>query len=298
MASLAEVLGLWRRYAAIFSCPVCRAPLATVADPTAGLLCPQDHRFDFSAKGYVNLLLPSHKKSDHPGYDKDTLQARRRILQQGLFDPLAEVAAEIIEREVNPGEAALWLDAGCGEGHLLGEILSRLPQDKAVAGPAIGFDISKVGVQMGSQSLADILWCVGNINRRLPLQDESLGVVTNLLAPANLGEFHRVLQREGLLIKVFPGDGHLIELRAALYEQPRQQPLENEAERTELSANFAINQEQSLSYQRKFPLEAVQDLVRMSPLFWKAKKNNLAHLLAEGLPELTVDLKIIVGRNR
>jgi 23S rRNA (guanine745-N1)-methyltransferase len=298
MSPPAEVLALWQQAAAKFSCPVCQSPLAVVAEATAGLLCPQNHRFDFSAKGYVNLLLPSHKKSDHPGYDKDTLQARRRILQQGLFTSLAEVVAEIIKSDAHHGESSLWLDAGCGEGHLLGEILSRLQQDKAVAGPAIGFDISKVGVQMGSQSLADILWCVGNINRRLPFQDESLGVVTNLLSPGNFPEFRRVLQGEGLLIKVFPGTDHLMELRAALYEQPRAQPLENEAERTELSANFAINQEQSLSYRRKFPPEATPDLIRMSPLFWKAKKNNLAHLLAEGLPELTVDLKIIVGRNR
>ncbi len=53
----------------------------------------------------------------------------------------------------------------------------------------------------------------------LPLLDNSIDILLNLLSPANYQEFARVLKPGGLLIKVIPGSEYLKEVRQALQIQ-------------------------------------------------------------------------------
>jgi len=116
-----------------------------------------------------------------------------------------------------------------------------------------------------------------------------------VLAPANIAEFHRVLHREGLLLKVVPMERHLAELRTALYERPRERPCGDEGVLGELASLFTIRDQRRLTYTTQLPPGLLPDLVRMTPLFWKAKRERVHALADQGLPEVAVDLSLILA---
>lgn len=58
------------------------------------------------------------------------------------------------------------------------------------------------------------VWCVGDL-RRLPFADGTFSAVLDVLTPANYDEFRRVLSPDGVLVKVYPGQDYLREIRAA-----------------------------------------------------------------------------------
>lgn len=51
--------------------------------------------------------------------------------------------------------------------------------------------------------------------RRLPFADGTFSAVLDVLTPANYDEFRRVLSPDGVLLKVYPGQDYLREIRAA-----------------------------------------------------------------------------------
>ena len=192
---------LWE-LAGLLACPVCQSALAWRGGPVPGLACENDHRFDVARQGYVNLLLADQRESAEPGHTRDMLEARRAALERGLFDQVAEAIAELIAG-LGYSNSTL-LDACCGEGHLFASILSQLPDARGVA-----FDISKHAVHLACGQDARVAWCVANVAHRLPVASDAFDVVTNVLGPANLPEFRRVLREDGWLVKVVPLSHHL-----------------------------------------------------------------------------------------
>jgi len=55
---------------------------------------------------------------------------------------------------------------------------------------------------------------VGDL-RRLPFADGTFSAVLDVMTPANYDEFRRVLSPDGMLVKVYPGQDYLREIRAA-----------------------------------------------------------------------------------
>lgn len=188
-----------------FICPVCRGMLRREG---GSLRCDARHTFDIARQGYVNLL---PKKPDTLYEDKALFAARRAVYEAGFFDPLVEAILQALPM----GRV---LDAGCGEGSLLG----RLLQDGR---EGIGLDIAKPAVQMAAGSFKEAAWCVGDLCN-IPLADASVDAVVNVLTPANYGEFLRVLRPEGRLLKVVPGPDHLREIRTAAGKSPYAHTLE------------------------------------------------------------------------
>lgn len=220
------------------------------------------------------------------------------MLALGLFDRLCHLIVDLIVQNVSIGKRvseALLLDVGSGEGYLLSSIASNLNGRSTSPLQAVGLDISRRGIRMASQNDMSVIWCIANATKRLPFSPDYFNVVTSILSPYNLGEFQRILRKGGLLIKVVPLNKHLIELRQALYEHPREHPYSDEELVRELATRFRSVRKHALCYTQKLSNRSVSDLIRMTPLFWKAKKERIAVLESEGLSQVTCDFSVIVA---
>src|SRR5437016_11459441 len=80
------------------------------------VLCPRGHSFDVARSGYINLLQPQERRSKHPGDTTAAVQARRRLHDRGVTQPLLHAIAKIAA----PSPSDVVLDAGCGDGYYLG----------------------------------------------------------------------------------------------------------------------------------------------------------------------------------
>jgi 23S rRNA (guanine745-N1)-methyltransferase len=274
--------------AAVFACPVCGNPLDVEAPPARNFLCAQGHRFDFARQGYVNLLLAHQRRSSKSGYTAEMLLARRVVLEHGVFTPLCEAIAALLA-----GKAPLntLLDSGAGEGQVLKEILSLLP-DADPPLQAMGMDISKDGIRLAAPYCPQALWCVGNGARKLPFLDASFDVLLNILAPGNGPEFQRLLRDDGCLIKVVALENHLIELREALYAQERTEPCSDDQALEALTPHLECVERQRLTYSFDVPQACQEEMLQMSPLYWKCDRQRLATLKDIGLSQVTVDLSV------
>src|SRR5947208_5154595 len=84
------------------------------------LFCPRGHSFDVARSGYINLLQPQERRSKQPGDTTDALAARRRLHDRGVTQPLLAAIADLVS--INPTDTVL--DAGCGEGFYLGNLVA------------------------------------------------------------------------------------------------------------------------------------------------------------------------------
>lgn len=79
----------------IFTCPACSSPLLRDG---RSFICINNHRYDISKEGYVNLLLANQKQSREPGDSKEMLDARKSFLEKGYYKPLARSVVSAIIR--------------------------------------------------------------------------------------------------------------------------------------------------------------------------------------------------------
>ena len=135
------------------------------------LICAQGHRFDLSNKGTL-FLIKHGVKSDYD--QKELWQARRHVLQHGLFDGVLE---QIIQRM--PQRNLTYIDVGCGEGTPLARIRAQRQQFQD---QAIGFDISKDAINLATQQTANSFFCIADL-AALPFADHQIDVIVDILSP-------------------------------------------------------------------------------------------------------------------
>ena len=189
----------------IFICPICKKPLFL---KEKSLVCENNHCFDISKKGYVNLA-PSAKKSDN--YDKESFIHRRTVLEGGFYD---HILSGLKERT----PYGITIDAGCGEGFYS----KNIPAKKMLA-----FDISKESVALASKSFKDAVFFAADL-ANIPLKDGIADCVLNIFSPANYAEFKRVLKKDGVLVKAVPGENHLKEIRELVKDELETEEYSNE----------------------------------------------------------------------
>ena len=183
-------------------CPVrdCHEPLQR--EPRR-VFCPRGHSFDIARSGYINLLQPQDRRSRQPGDTAAAVAARRRVHDLGITQPLLDGIAEMLQ--LAPADAVL--DAGCGNGDILGTLAAR-------AGfSAHGVDISVTAVDAAGRRYPSCEWIVANADRFVPYADASFSVVLSITARMNAPEFRRVLRGDGRLLVAIPAPDDLIELR-------------------------------------------------------------------------------------
>jgi 23S rRNA (guanine745-N1)-methyltransferase len=198
------------------SIPTSRPPLAcTVRDcglflePHGRTLqCARRHAYDVARAGYVNLLQPQDRKSRVAGDRREAIEARSRLLEEGIGRPIGE---GLIERAARLVEAnSVVSDLGSGSGDVLSMLAHRVP----VMG--IGIDLSTAAAEWAARRHPALTWVVANADRRLPLLDRSVDLVLSLHGRRNVADCGRVLTRDGHLLVAVPAPDDLVELRAVV----------------------------------------------------------------------------------
>ncbi len=276
----------------IFKCPVCGSAMHIFNQKS--LICAHTHCFDLAKTGYINLLL----QSSPPEYDKVLLKSRQIICNSGFFAPLVQQISAMIVKEMSQTSSSMIriLDAGCGEGSHLAQVISQLTYDFPGRFQGIGMDISKAGIQMAAKQYPSSIWCVGDL-AQAPLRDKEFEVILNILSPANYSEFNRIMAADGLLIKVVPESDYLQELRALFFDKTARETYSNENVIELFHKNYKLITQKRITYQVKLAKANLEHLIKMTPLSWRASDEKIAQALDRGIDKITVDLSILGGKN-
>ena len=261
-----------------FHCPLDGQALA--AAPGA-LRCPGGHSFDFAKEGYCNLLLVQQKSSLNPGDNKEMVAARRRFLEGGYFEPIADKLVEYARGLAIENPRVL--DAGCGEGYYLKALHKAMPSAEMA-----GIDISKWAIKAAAKSQKKISWAVAS-NKQLPFAGNSLDLILCLFGFPFWESFRSSLGEGGYVLLVDPAPEHLWELRERIYEKVKTNDLTSID--GALEAGFHLVKEETVSF--SITLEgnaAIQDLLAMTPHGYRIKAE--AKETIAGLKRLTTKVSV------
>ena len=266
--------------ATAFACPICQENLTLVE---SSLKCNNRHSFDLAKFGYVNLA-PQIKQSAN--YDKKNFQNRQQILEAGFYQAILEVVSDLLSNSKN---AKTILDIGCGEGFYSRKLQERHPDKTFYA-----FDISKDSVQIAAKSEPNwaVNWFVGDL-ARLPIKDASMDILLDIFSPANYGEFHRVLSKDGILIKVIPTENHLKEIRQKVQDQLTKKDYSNQDIKEHFQGHFTILSSQTASLTKTITPDQLQALLSMTPLLFHIDQSKIDW---SQLTEITIEAEILVGK--
>lgn len=273
-----------RKNGNLFRCPICSSAMELVEE--ARLVCERNHSFDLSKQGYVNLAPQAHATK----YDQSLFKARKIVIDSGFFNPLllaiTRTISTLLKDNMQPTKI---LDAGCGEGSHLTNIVSQLGDSFT----GVGVDLAKEGILSAAKEHPGAIWAVADL-ANCPFQDEHFDVLLNILSPANYAEFSRLLKSDGLFIKVVPEVNYLTELREVFYEKTDEVKETNRAER--IGNQFEILKEERITYDFPLNKELLATLIQMTPLTWGASDEKILQALEENIPTITVDFNLIVSR--
>lgn len=266
-----------------FICPVCKNKLC---EEEKLYRCENGHCFDKSKFGYVNLLQSQKSSAKRHGDDRLMVRSRRDFLDGGSYGFLRDALCEICVRYLPNGGSVL--DAGCGEGWYSAGIKAHFEQ-KGIKADFCGVDISKDALEFFSKRKCGIPCAVASLFD-LPFADESLDAVLNIFSPEAYDEFYRVLKNGGYLIRVIPLEEHLLGLKAAIYDKPYL----NEVPDVAINGFELVESRQIKSLLRFDSNEAIQNLFRMTPYYYKTgitdqqKINGLDYLETQAEFEIRV----------
>ncbi len=265
-------------------CPICKEKLEKEGRTYR---CVNNHSFDVSKSGHVNLLLDNQKHSKTPGDDKDMVLSRKFFLEKdyykGISDELNEIVLENIPED-HEGKINI-LDIGCGEGYYTGN-LKKFLKDENVENEIIGIDISKEAVIAASKSHKDINWIVASATN-IPVADESLDFIICMFAKIIPEEKMRTLKKGGKLIIVSTGENHLLELKEVVYENVRKDfysPVED-------LKIFNYVETINCTYQTFIKEnESIKNLFNMTPYRWRSPREGVEKLFALNELKTTIDV--------
>lgn len=260
-------------------CPICSSPFVLSGDEKS-LVCGRGHNFDLARQGYVNLCGGSMGKLYE---QKELFQARRNVYEAGFFRGVEEAAGALL-KELFPGNGAVVVEAGCGEG----SFLSRMERDNP-GNRYIGLDISKNAVRMAARGNPRISWLVADICK-IPIKDGCIDCIIDMLTPANYTEFNRILKPGAYIMKIIPGDSYLRELRRNLglgrYE--------NKGVDSFFSGQFELLDRRQITYVFDCEPSISEDIYVMTPMSEKREEESLR----KRVDSVTMDLTLMVGKVR
>ncbi len=88
-----------------FACPIDSSPLSTPSGQP--WRCTNGHSFDVAREGYCNLLVVQHKASRDPGDTAEMVAARRRVLDIGIYAPIADSVFAHVRQLAKPQQKHL-----------------------------------------------------------------------------------------------------------------------------------------------------------------------------------------------
>lgn len=245
-------------------CPVCGLRLQRI---DRCWKCADGHSFDVARQGYVNLLTVDRKHAKHPGDTKEQVAARKAFLDGGFYAPIVRTLCGLAV----PLQPSAVLDAGCGEGYYLTNLQQELPQAEFA-----GIDISKDAVRFAAVRNKQALWLTGTA-AALPFPDEHFDLLLSMFALTAESEFHRVLRPGGHYLQVIAGPEHLMGLKSIIYPEIilREKNLHPKLD------GFSLIKSETLEFSFTADSAAqVQNLLSMTPHFWRISKDGAARLAA------------------
>lgn len=250
-----------------WQCPLCATDEALALSAVGAARsyhCGAGHCFDVAREGYVNLLPVQQKKSLSPGDTLASLQARRRFLAGGYYQPLRD---DLVQRL---SSADVVIDVGCGEGYYSAAMAT-------VAAQVIAFDIAKPAMRLAAKTYPDLRCAVAS-SAAVPLPDACADVLTSIFAPVPLAEMRRLLKPGGRALIVTPAPAHLFAYREALFGQVRDHEPSKFAEAAQ--PHFQVLSQQEIRYDIGLNQAAIIDLLDMTPYAYKASPERRAQVAA------------------
>ncbi len=269
-----------------FRCPVCHQNFQSVVQNQ--LICKEKHHYDLSRKGTVYFLTHSIASA----YDQEMLLHRRNMIRTGLYQ---EMITKTVTRlkQFQKKEYPRLIDVGCGEGSFL-----KMVETAGIFGKKVGFDLSKDGIEMATMQDTSAFWCVADLTD-LPFQNQSTDIVLNIFSPSSYQEFHRVLKKDGYVVKIVPESDYLQELRAIFYASRQdRQNYSNEKVVQNFSKHLDLVYQERMTYSFPVTREHQSDLLKMSPLHWGASEEAKLAASLELIPEITVDVEMMIGQRK
>lgn len=261
-----------------FLCPKCRGRLEKVNNSA---VCENGHSYDRSKHGYYNLLLGS---GGTHGDNREMVLCRKRFLELGYYKPLSDAVCELVLKYTAAGASVL--DTGCGEGYYT-DAVERVLFMRDGESDVSAFDISKDAVGYAARRNGRLKTAVFG-SYHMPLADGEFSLVLNMFSPNAAAEIHRVLQNGGIYIMAIPAAEHLFSLKAAIYEHP----YKNEVQDTALSG-FELLEKRSVSY--TMPLcskDEISALFGMTPYAYRTRKGDRMNI--EALDSLSVEADFLI----
>ena len=286
----------------LFICPLCQSPLQPAADTWRcdGSLHPKQtqHPFDVARQGYVNLLPVQQKKSKAPGDSQASIEARKRFLNVGHYQPLqalicqkmAEllVKDELISKQTS--KPVNWIDIGCGEGYYT-QAMAQTGMDILIAAdiskPAV-VELAKASKALGrlwyqqdkdNATKASTIYPMVTSAAHLPLRAHSINGISSIFSPILPEAFNEILSAEGYLIIAKPDMGHLVTVREALFDDVREHDSDKFLQ--ELAPYFELLETHHVNTNLNLSADDLTDLMTMTPYAYRAHSEKRQALLAK-----------------
>lgn len=265
-----------------FICPVCKSELSLVEK---AYKCRNNHSFDLSKDGYVNLLMSQQSSLKRHGDDKLMVRARREFLGKGFYNKLRQALCETLKESLHDNAAII--DVGCGEGYYTSEISTVNNFE------IFGIDISKDALKYASKSIKNSSFAVASAFS-LPFAEKSADCVLNIFAPSSYKDFYRVLKADGKLIKAVPLEEHLWDLKCALYKEPYKNKPEKRNDEL-----FRLVSEKEIKYKINLTdKKDIENLFKMTPYYYKTGREDAERLLSLESLKTTVHFAIEIYEKR
>lgn len=249
-------------------CPICKNELS-LNDPV--YVCCNQHSFDISKNGYVNLFVSNQTKLH--GDNKEMVQARTSFLEKNYYRSLLDT----INIELNKIQAHSLIDLACGEGYYTRSFIGK---------DILGIDLSKEAINYACKMDKKNKYCIASIFD-LPIQSESIDCITTLFAPVPIKEIERVLNKEGHFFVAYPGQNHLYELKERLYDIPylNEPPV--------IETNLTLIDEMVVHHKITLTSnEDIEHLFMMTPYYYKTSMSDKNKI--ENITNLDLTLEFII----
>ena len=261
-----------------FMCPVCGQLLN---EKENSFICQNNHCFDKSGSGYVNLLITGKKKGH--GDNKLMIRSRHDFLEKGYYEHLrSNFCSEI---RIYAGKGVSLLDSGCGDGYYTKGMYDIICEHEDSEIYAI--DVSKEALKIAAKSCPKGKFAVASAYK-LPFEYESFDIVTSLFAPLAYEEFYRVLKKDGIFLTAIPLENHLYKLKQAVYDTP----YKNKPENTELEGFRLLKKQEIRKEIQLNSNEDISNLFKMTPYYYKTSESDQRKL--DNLDTLTTETEFLI----
>ena len=254
----------------IYLCPKC---LSESCIENISLVCDDNHRYDFSKKGYIHLI-NNYKPTK---YSEELFMARNEIFSNGFYTNVLKNIQNLVGKYAKD----VVLDIGCGEGYYIKELKTVFPEKYFY-----GLDNSKDAIELAVKEDKLNPYMVANL-ANLPFRDGSVSCILNILTPANYEEFFRVLGDNGYLIKIIPNANYLREIRELIGGKE----YTNSDTVKLIEDNCTVVDRITVNNTFKLTKEQAQNFLKMTPLTFSKV---IAADDINKLKEITIDLELLV----